>query len=103
MKLADLAEKLSCRLEGPPETEIQGVAGIDQAAPGQITFLANKRYIPLLKTTQASAILIEEGAALDRAEGLPLLAALRTSNPYLAFAKAIELFYEAPAYEPGVH
>src|SRR5277367_2813983 len=98
MKLADLAEKLSCRLEGPPETEIQGVAGIDQATPGQITFLSNKRYIPLLKTTQASAVLIEESAPLDRDPNLPPLAALRTPNPYLAFAQALELFYQ-----PRVH
>jgi UDP-3-O-[3-hydroxymyristoyl] glucosamine N-acyltransferase len=103
MKLADLAERLSCRLEGPPETEIHGVAGIDQANPGQITFLSNKRYIPLLKTTQASAVLIEEGAPLDREPNLPNLAALRTANPYLAFAKALELFYQPPQYEPGVH
>src|SRR5277367_5484306 len=103
MKLADLAEKLSCRLEGPPETEIQGVAGIDQATPGQITFLSNKRYIPLLKTTQASAVLIEESAPLARDPNLPPLAALRTPNPYLAFAKALELFYEPPQYQPGVH
>ncbi len=103
MKLADLAEKLSCRLEGPPETEIQGVAGIDQATPGQITFLSNKRYIPLLKTTQASAVLIEEGAPLDRDPNLPPLAALRTPNPYLAFAQALELFYQPPQYQPGVH
>ena len=103
MKLADLAEKLFCRLEGPPETEIQGVAGIDQATPGQITFLSNKRYIPLLKTTQASAVLIQEGAPLDRDPNLPPLAALRTPNPYLAFAKALELFYQPPQYQPGVH
>jgi UDP-3-O-[3-hydroxymyristoyl] glucosamine N-acyltransferase len=103
MKLSDLAEKLSCRLEGLPETEIQGVAGIEQATPGQLTFLANKRYIPLLKTTQASAVLIEEGAPLDRAPNLPPLAALRTANPYLAFAHALELFYQPPRYKPGVH
>jgi UDP-3-O-[3-hydroxymyristoyl] glucosamine N-acyltransferase len=103
MKLADLAEKLSCRLEGPPEIEIQGVAGIDQAAPGQITFLSNKRYIPLLKTTRASAVLIEEGAPLDRDPNLPPLAALCTPNPYLAFAQALELFYQPPQYQPDVH
>ena len=103
MKLSDLAEKLSCRLEGPPDIEIQGVAGIEQATTGQITFLANKRYIPLLKTTQASAVLIEEGAPLDRAANLPPLAALRTPNPYLAFAHALELFYHPPRYKPGVH
>jgi UDP-3-O-[3-hydroxymyristoyl] glucosamine N-acyltransferase len=103
MRLAELANTLSCRLEGSPEMEIQGVAGIEQAIPGQITFLANKRYIPLLKTTQASAVLIEEGAPLDRAPNLPPLAALRTANPYLAFAHALELFYQPPRYEPGVH
>src|SRR5580700_6531374 len=103
MKLADLAEKLSCRLEGPPETEIHGVAGIDQAIPGQITFLSNKRYTPLVKTTRASAVLIEEGAPIDRDPSLHPLAALRTSNPYLSFAKALELFYQPPQYEPGVH
>jgi UDP-3-O-[3-hydroxymyristoyl] glucosamine N-acyltransferase len=103
MKLADLAEKLSCHLEGAPETEIHGVAGIDQAIPGQITFLSNKRYIPSLKTTRASAVLIEEGALLDRDPNLPPLAALRSANPYLSFAKALELFYQPPQYEPGVH
>jgi UDP-3-O-[3-hydroxymyristoyl] glucosamine N-acyltransferase len=103
MKLSELAKTLSCRLEGLPDIEIQGVAGIEQATPGQLTFLANKRYIPLLKTTQASAVLIEGGAPLDRAPNLPPLAALRTANPYLAFAHALELFYKPPRYEPGVH
>jgi len=103
MKLQELAQKLGCRLEGNPGTEISGVAGIDHAAPGQLTFLANRRYSPLLKTTKASAVLIEEGVELEREPGLETLAALRTQNPYLAFAHAIELFYESPVYPPGVH
>jgi len=64
-----------------------------------ITFLANRRYFPLLKTTRASAVLIEDGISLDRGAGSPPIAALRTSNPYLAFAHAIELFYQPPHYE----
>ena len=103
MKLADLAQKLSCRLEGPPNTEIHGVAGIEHAEPGHVTFLANRRYFHLLKTTRASAVLIEERIALDRAPDLPPIAALRAPNPYLAFAHAIELFYQPPRYEPGIH
>jgi len=103
MKLSELAKTLSCRLEGPPDIEIQGVAGIEHATSGQLTFLANKRYILLLKTTQASAVLIEEGTPLGRAPDLPPLAALRTANPYLAFAHSLELFYKPPRYEPGVH
>ncbi len=103
MKLQELAHKLGCRLEGNPGVEIEGVAGIDHAQPGQVTFLANRRYLPQLKTTKASAVLVEEGVGLEREATIEPLAALRTQNPYLAFAHAIELFYEAPAYAPGVH
>jgi UDP-3-O-[3-hydroxymyristoyl] glucosamine N-acyltransferase len=103
MKLSEVAQKLGCRLEGAPEVEIHGIAGIEHAQVGQITFLANRRYFPLLKTTRASAVLIDERIALERAAGLPPIAALRTANPYLAFAHAIELFYQAPRYAPGVH
>ena len=103
MKLVEVAQKLGCRLEGAPEVEIRGIAGIEQAQAGQITFLANRRYFPLLKTTRASAVLIDERIALERAPGLPPIAALRAANPYLAFAHAIELFYQAPRYAPGIH
>jgi len=103
MRLQELAEKLGCRLEGNPEQEITGVAGIDHAGPGQLTFLANRRYWPQLKTTNASAVLVEDGISLEREPALAPLAALRTPNPYLAFAYALELFYEAPVYAPGIH
>ncbi len=103
MKLAEVAHKLGCRLEGSPDVEIRGVAGIEYAAAGQITFLANRRYFPLLKITRASAILIEDGIALEREASLPALAALRSDNPYFAFAQAIELFYQSPRYAPGIH
>ena len=103
MKLSEIAQKLGCRLEGPPDLEIRGVAGIEHAEPGQITFLANRRYFSLLKTTRASAVLVEEGFALDRDPGLPPLAALRSGNPYLAFAHAIELFNKPRRFEPGIH
>ncbi|MGB2669197.1 MAG: UDP-3-O-(3-hydroxymyristoyl)glucosamine N-acyltransferase [Candidatus Acidiferrum sp.] len=103
ISLADIAQKLGCRLDGPGETSIHGIAGIEHAEPGQITFLANRRYFPLLKTTRASAILVQDGIHIERDPGMPRLAALRTANPYLAFAHAIELFYQAPRYEPGFH
>src|SRR5258708_17528576 len=103
MKRAEVAQKLGCRLEGPPDLEIRGVAGIEYAEAGQITFLANRRYFPLLKTTRASAILIEEGITMDREASLPALAALRSSNPYVDFGKALELFYQRPRYAAGIH
>jgi len=103
MKLSEVAQKLGCRLEGPSDVEISGVAGIEQAEPGQLTFLANRRYFPLLKTTRASAVLVEEGISLARDPSIAPLAALRSANPYLAFAHAIELFYQPPRYAPGIH
>jgi UDP-3-O-[3-hydroxymyristoyl] glucosamine N-acyltransferase len=103
MKLREVAERLGCRLEGDGSVEICGVSGIDHAVTGQITFLANRRYSPLLKSTCASAVLIEDGVAQEREASLPPLAALRTDNPYLAFAQAIELFYQPPKYAPGIH
>jgi UDP-3-O-[3-hydroxymyristoyl] glucosamine N-acyltransferase len=103
MKLAEIAQKLGCHLEGSPETEIRGVAGIEQAQSGQLTFLANRRYFPLLKNTRAAAVLVEEGVAIERPSGLPPLSILRSPNPYLAFAHALELFYQPPRYAPGIH
>lgn len=103
MKLSEIAKKLGCRIEGPSEVEITGVAGIDHAKAGHVTFLANRRYFPLLKTTEASAVLLQDGIQVDRAPGAPELAALRSQNPYLDFARAIELFYTPPRYAPGIH
>src|SRR2546423_15578125 len=103
MNLSEVAQKLGCRLEGPPELEIRGVAGIEHAEAGQITFLANRRYFPLLKTTRASAVLVEDGIKLGREAALPALAALRSGNPSLAFAQAVELFHQSPGYAPGIH
>ncbi len=97
MKLAELARKLDCAVEGDETLEITGVAGIDEAQPGQLTFLVNRKYRPSLSTTRASAIV----CATD--EPRPPIAALRSANPYLDFARAIELFHPAPHYAPSVH
>lgn len=97
MKLADLAHVLGATCEGDRELEIHSVAGIEEAGPGQLTFVANPKYAPLAKTTKASAVLVNNE--------FPAIAAatLRSSNPYLAFARAIEVFYQAPEYTPGIH
>jgi len=97
MKLGTIAERLGCELEGDATIEITGVAGIEEAQPQQLTFLTNRKYRPVLETTRASAVLIARDAGPLR------MAALRSANPYLDFARAIELFHAAPEYRPGVH
>jgi len=98
MKLAAIANALGARLEnGLPETEITGVAGIETAGPGQITFVSNPKYAALARTAKASAVIV--------GEDFPAIATamLRSKNPYLDFARALELFYQPPRYAPGVH
>jgi UDP-3-O-[3-hydroxymyristoyl] glucosamine N-acyltransferase len=98
MKLAQIATVLGARLEnGSPDTEISGVAGIEEAGPGHLTFVANPKYASAAKTAKAGAVIV--------AENFPHIpsAMLRSANPYLAFAKAIELFYQPPKYTPNIH
>lgn len=97
MKLTEIAARLECKLEGDPELEITGVAGIEDAQPGQLTFLSNRRYRLEVAKTRASAIIV----GLSE-EGIPL-PLLRAEDPYLTFAHAIELFYRAPRYDAGIH
>ena len=97
MKLSALAATLGATLHGDGDAEIIGIAGIEHAQPGQVTFISNPRYTALSRTTQASAILVEP----DFPEiSVPTL---RIADPYLAYARTIELFYTAPAYPPGIH
>ena len=97
MQLGELAGLLNAHLEGNPALEITGVAGIESAGPNQLTFVANPKYTALARTTQAAAVLVTEDSP-------PITAAtLRTANPYLAFARAIEIFYQPPHYSAGIH
>jgi len=98
MKLSQIAFTLGARLEnGSPATDITGVAGIEQAGPGQLTFVANPKYAAAARNTKASAVIV--------AEDFPAIATamLRSKNPYLTFACAIALFHPSSRYEPGIH
>jgi len=103
MKLGELAERLGCKLEGNAAVEITGVAGIEAAAAGQVTFLSNRKYMPALATTRASAVLAAAGVEIERKSGAPPLAVLRSANPYLDFARALELFFKPVKYPAGIH
>ena len=97
MKLATLAAHLGATLHGDPDAEVTAAAGLEDARPGQISFVANPKYTPLARTTQATAVLVEPAFETIAA------ATLRIPNPYLAFARALELLYQPPSYPPGIH
>jgi len=96
MRLQELAERLGCRLEGDGALEITRVAALEQAGPGDLTFFANPRYAPALRTTKASAVIAAEGVPAANC------AMLRTKEPYLAFANALALFADSRHPPPGV-
>lgn len=98
MKLAQIASHIDARIEnGSPEMEITGVAGIEEAASGQLTFVSNPKYAAAAKRTKASVVIVAEDFTAIPA------AVLRSKNPYLAFAKALALFHRPPHYAPGIH
>ena len=98
MKLSAIASALGVRLEnGSPETEITGLNGIEEAGPGELTFVSNPKYAGAARTTRASAVIVgEEFPAVSTA-------ILRAKDPYLTFARALELFHPPAQYEPGTH
>ena len=100
MKLKEIAAHLGARLEpAEADLEIEGVAAIECARPGQLTYVSDRRYAAAAKTTQASAVILDENfPALEGGR-----ASLRTRNPRLAYARAMEIFHRAPQYQPGIH
>jgi UDP-3-O-[3-hydroxymyristoyl] glucosamine N-acyltransferase len=97
MKLGELASRLGAELCGDAELEVTGVKGIEDAGPTEITFVANPRYAALARKTRAAAVLVEPEFQEIEAP------TLRLKNPYLAFSRALGLFYQPPVYAPGIH
>ena len=92
-RLKELAQWVAGTVIGDGDTEISGVAAVEDARVGEITFIASPKYLPKLKETNASAIIVsKEVSQADK----PLLC---VGNPHLAFAKILTLFFDKP-YEP---
>ena len=90
--LAVLADLVGGDVSGDPSTSIFGVAPLDVAAEGDISFLANPKYQGQLLESKASAVIVHP--SLDGSLELPLLLA---DNPYLAFAKILT-YFEVPDF-----
>jgi UDP-3-O-[3-hydroxymyristoyl] glucosamine N-acyltransferase len=97
VKLAEIANSLSCDLEGDGSTEIIGVATLEEAREGDLSFLTNPKYQNAAERTMASAILVDCDCPRMNT------ALLRHKNPYLAFAKAVEIFHTQNPVSPFIH
>ncbi|MBH3429284.1 UDP-3-O-(3-hydroxymyristoyl)glucosamine N-acyltransferase [Pseudomonas alkylphenolica] len=98
MKLGQLAEFLGATLSGPAELEITGLATLQEAGPGQLSFLANPQYRKYLGSSHAAAVLLKAGDAEGFAGH-----ALIVPDPYLAYARISHLFDPKPKAVAGIH
>jgi UDP-3-O-[3-hydroxymyristoyl] glucosamine N-acyltransferase len=97
MELSVMAEKLGCTLRGTGGVQINGLATLERAQTGELSFLTNPKYYKAARESQASALIVgPDCPPLD----VPLLV---HPNPYLIFAKAIELFYQSPRALANIH
>ncbi|TVM03182.1 MAG: UDP-3-O-(3-hydroxymyristoyl)glucosamine N-acyltransferase [Candidatus Brocadia sp. WS118] len=103
--LQELSEYVGGTVIGDPSVKIRNVMGIDDAREGDITFISNDKYIKKINQTKASAIIVspklkDTSASLSQKKKRNLLIC---NNPYLAFAKLVELLmYKKPAYPAGI-
>ena len=113
MTLGELARRLDCPVEGDAAIEIRRVAKIEEAGPGDLTFLANPKYASKLATTRASAVIMNGPSTALRASASTALrasenmaapcAVIRSPSPYLTFARAAQELAPKQTFAPGVH
>jgi UDP-3-O-[3-hydroxymyristoyl] glucosamine N-acyltransferase len=96
MRLNEIAQVLECTLEGDPNFEILGVDRIETATSKMLTFVANRKYLSRLKDSKAGAVIADFKTEVNGRN------VLRHDNPYLAYAKALELFYSPYRPQPSI-
>ncbi len=100
MKVSEIAQLIGAGVDGNADAEISGIAKIEEAKSGDITFLANPKYEKYVATTKASAVIVSEDFRTDRTD----LVLLRARDPYVAFVFALKKMMLPPEQLPvGVH
>jgi len=97
--LAELASRIGGTVEGDGSVRIRGLASLEEAGPGQLSFYGNPRYRKELATTRASAVLLPPDEPVSRAD----VAWVRVASPHLAFARLLSVFHPGARLPPGVH
>lgn len=96
-RLAELAEQVGGEVEGDPDRLIEGIRGLESAGPGDLSFLANRRYRKSAIESRAGALLV---SAPSSELGHDLLI---VAEPYFALAELLAVLYPPPSRSPGVH
>jgi len=94
--LQELAVLVGGKVEGDGTLEVSGIASLEDAAEGEITFLAERKHAARLEKTRASAVILPPSVPPGR------IPAIRTPNPYLAYAQTQSFFQKRPRAPRGV-
>jgi UDP-3-O-[3-hydroxymyristoyl] glucosamine N-acyltransferase len=102
LRLGDLVGSLGGELHGDPQVELTGLAPLDSADAGQLSFLSNPKYQSQLAASRAACVIVSPAM---RDTALARGAAIVTDDPYLYFARATQLWKarHAPAAPAGIH
>lgn len=97
--LESIAREIGGTVEGDGGCQITGVASVEDAKSGQITFIADEKYLKFLDRTQASALIVPEKFDIKTDRNL-----IRTKNAVRSFSRVVEIFFPpTPAIEKGIH
>jgi UDP-3-O-[3-hydroxymyristoyl] glucosamine N-acyltransferase len=98
LTLKEIAAEVNAEIVGDPDCQIEGVATIQNATSGSITFLSNRSYKKYLESTDASAVILTR----DDVSHCPV-SALIVENPYLVYARVASLLNPPEEFGAGVH
>ena len=98
VSLGELAERFGCSVQGNASTRLTHVSTLEEADAQAITFIANAKYLPLLESTHAGAVIL----SAQHAANSPI-PALIARNPYATYARVASVLHPVPAAKPGVH
>jgi UDP-3-O-[3-hydroxymyristoyl] glucosamine N-acyltransferase len=101
-----IADLCGGQLTGNPDEPVTGVAGIREARPGELTFVASPKYLSALKTTRATVVIVARDAKIDRGSdpGATRPTLIRVDHPVPAFMQVVQRLAPPPVgFPPGIH
>jgi len=86
-KLSDIAVLIDAEIVGDKDSTITNIAKIEEAKSGDLSFIANPKYLKYGETTKASALIVSRTYTTNRGD----IALLKVDDPYFAFLKIMEI------------
>ncbi len=103
MRLAELALRLGGEVRGDSEAEVTGVAPLEAGKPGDVCFLANRKYLSQLDLCRASVLIVSDPSLLEARPDARFRALLVVRDAYVAYARAAALLHPTRVEAPGIH